>query len=279
MSLPSKDVAPRLQSLIQLPDIQKRFNEVLGKRAPSFISSILSAVAANPKLKEADPMSIISSAMIAASLDLPINASLGMAYIVPFKGAASFQIGWKGLAQLAMRSGQFRTLNATKVLEGQLVKRDTFTGEMTFQEEATSDKVIGYLLYFKLLNGFEKYHYWTVEECEAHGKKFSQTYKKGFGLWKESFDAMALKTVIKSGLSKYAPLSIDMQKAIESDQGVFTEPDALPQFPDNEAPLEIGDGEKKSRLDKIIEDAEILAPGNDGTIEDLNDVQEDGTLP
>lgn len=225
----------RLSSLLQTPDVQKRFQEVLGKKASGFLSSILSATASNPALKDCEPMSVISSAMIAATLDLPINASLGMAYIIPFKGKATFQLGVRGLSQLALRSGQFKTLNVTKVLEGQITKHNPFTGEMEFKNEADSEKVVGYLMYFKLLNGFEKYHYWTAEECDAHGKRFSQTYKRGFGLWKDDFDAMALKTVLKSGLTKYAPLSIEMQTAIEADQGVTID-GTVTEYPDNPAP-------------------------------------------
>ncbi len=222
----SKEIAKtedRLKSLMAAPQIKARFEEMLGKRSASFMSSIISAVNANPSLKKADPMSVISSAAVAAAMDLPINSSLGFAHIVPYGDQAQFQIGWKGFVQLAMRSGQYRTINLTPVLEGQIKNHNQFTGEMEFQQEARSDKQIGYLLYFKLLNGYEKYFYMTKEQCTAHGKRYSKSFAKGHGRWAEDFEAMALKTVAKMGLSKYGVLSLDMQKAFEVDQAAINE--------------------------------------------------------
>lgn len=208
-----------LRAMMASPSVRSRFDEMLGKKAPGFISSILSAVSTNKELGNCDPRSVISSAAIAASMDLPINQSLGFAHIVPYKGVAQFQMGWKGYVQLAMRSGQYKTINATAVYDGEIKKMNPFTGEIEFNPSpaAGNGQVIGYLLYFKLLNGYEKYFYMTKEECEAHGKRYSQSYKKGFGQWAENFDAMALKTVVKLGLSKYGILSLEMQKAVDSD--------------------------------------------------------------
>lgn len=213
-------IAPseRIKNLIETEGIKKRFVDVLGNRAPAFLSSIVSAYASNKNLSDCDPMSVISSAMVAATLDLPINANLGMAYIVPYSGVGTFQMGWKGFVQLALRSGQYKTINATPIYEGQLKNENPFTGEMEFVKERASDKVSGYLLYFKLLNGFEKYVYWTREKCERHGKQYSASYKKGYGKWMDQFDDMALKSVVKNGLSKYGPLSVSMQTAIEKDE-------------------------------------------------------------
>ena len=230
---------PRVKSLLATPSIKARFEEVLGKRSAAFMSSIVSAVSSNKQLLECEPMSVISSAMIAASMDLPINASLGFAYIVPYKGVAQFQIGYKGLIQLALRTGKYKTLNVTEILDGQIKKHNPFTGEMEFSVASTSDKKVGYLLYFKLTNGFEKFFYMTAEEITDHGKRYSASFKKGWGLWVDDFDAMALKTVAKLGLSKYGMLSVEMEQAIYSDQAVIsdggvqyvdavTEPEKLP---------------------------------------------------
>jgi recombination protein RecT len=238
----------RIKSLIETNGIKKGFDEVLGKRSAGFVSSILSAVAMNEGLSKCDPMSIISSAMIAATLDLPINPSLGMAHIVPYKGVGTFQMGWKGFVQLALRSGQYKTINATPIYEGQIKTHNQFTGEMEFVNERKSEKVIGYLLFFKLLNGFEKYHYWTKEQCEEHGKRYSAAYKKNFGPWVERFDDMALKTVVKLGLGKYGILSIDMQKALENDEAIDgTFPDAI------EKPATPAPAVKSSRLRDIVD--------------------------
>lgn len=223
----------RIKSLAETEGMKKRFSEVLGVRANAFLQSVVSAYTANTKLSECEPLSVLSAAMIAATLDLPINSSLGMAHIVPYKGIGTFQMGWKGFVQLGLRSGQFKTMNATVVYEGQLVRNDQFTGEVEFKQERISDKVIGYLFYFKLLNGFEKYTYWTKEECEIHAKKYSFMYKTyNSGVWKDDFNAMALKTVVKSGLSKWGLLSLQMQTAVindESAEGHY--PDAIPPAP------------------------------------------------
>lgn len=258
----------RIKSLVETEGIKKRFSEVLGTRANAFLQSVVSAYTANPKLSECDPMSVISSAMIAATLDLPINPNLGMAHIVPYKGMGTFQMGWKGFVQLGLRSGQFKTMNATVIYEGQLVRNDQFTGLVEFKSERTSDKVIGYLFYFKFLNGFEKYTYWTREECEAHAKKYSFMYKTyNSGAWKDDFNAMALKTVVKSGLSKWGLLSLQMQIAVVEDESVEGKyPDAIPA-PDA-APKETGHPnrlknlvvDKKSAVDTTV-DAEPIQWG------------------
>jgi len=222
----------RLKSLLATDGIKKRFEEMLGSRAPSFISSVLTAVNSNKLLRDCEPMSVISSAAVAASMDLPVNPSLGFAHIVPYGDRAQFQIGWKGIIQLAMRSGQYKTINLTPVLEGQIKSHNVFTGEMEFQPNEKSNKQVGYLLYFKLLNGYEKYFYMTTEQCQAHGKRYSKSFAKGYGNWVENFEAMALKTVAKLGLSKYGILSLEMQKAITVDAAVISD-DGEPRYVDN----------------------------------------------
>lgn len=199
--------------------VKLRFKEILGQKAPGFISSILSVTNSNTLLQKAEPQSIMNAAVIAATLDLPINGSLGFAYIVPYKDQAQFQIGYKGLVQLAMRSGQYKTINVAEVYEGEIKSENRFTGEYEFGEK-TSDKVVGYMAYFRLTNGFEKYMYMTREEAERHGKKYSQTFKRGIGLWATDFDAMAKKTVLKMLLSKFGILSIEMQRGIQFDQSI-----------------------------------------------------------
>lgn len=228
----------RIKSLAKSENIKARFEEMLGKRAPAFISSVISAVTNNQQLAECEPMSVFSSAAVAASMDLPINQSLGFAHIVPYKGVAQFQIGWKGFVQLAMRTGQYKTINAAVIYEGQIKDENPFTGEMEFQKERSSEKIIGYLLYFKLLNGFEKYFYMTREEIESHAQRYSSAYKydlrekKRSSQWSSDFDAMGLKTVVKMGLSKYGVLSIEMQKAIEVDQAELTPEGGVARYPD-----------------------------------------------
>lgn len=215
-----------LKALLATNTVKSRFEEVLGKKAPGFISSIITATQINPALSACDPRTVLSAAAIAASLDLPINSSLGFAHIVPYSGKAQFQLGWRGFVQLAQRTGLYKTLNVTEVYEGELKANNRFTGLMEFDPDGKkSNVVVGYVAYMKLLNGFEKWLFISRTDAEAHGKKFSKTYDNPNGQWRKDFDAMARKTVIKALLSKWGPLSTDiqMQKAIDADQAVIDE--------------------------------------------------------
>ena len=219
--------AVTIQGLVAQADIKARFEELLGKKAPGFISSLLAVVNNNKLLAKANPKTVIAAGAMAASLDLPINQNLGFAYIIPYKDEAQFQMGYKGYIQLAMRTGQYQTINAAEVYEGEIVKQNRFTGEYEFGEK-TSDKIVGYIAYFKLVNGFEKYLYMSIEEMQAHAKKFSKNYKGGTDKWGiTDFHSMAIKTVLKRLISKYGILSIEMQgqqmvDAITNDGGKMT---------------------------------------------------------
>lgn len=210
-----------IKGFFENESMKKKFTDMLGAKAQGFMVSVLNTVSNNKSLQGVDANSIMFAAATAATLDLPINQNLGFAYIVPYKGEAQFQLGYKGFIQLAQRSGQFKTISASPVYEGQIVNNDPLKGLIFNWNNKTSDKVIGYAAYFELLNGFEKTLYMTVEELQKHGKQYSQSYKKGGGLWEDNFDAMAQKTVIKLLLSKFAPLSIEMQKAVLADQGII----------------------------------------------------------
>ena len=230
----SNEIVSKPQTLQQLMGsgaVMKKLNDVLGseKKAASFVSSVISVANGNSMLRNANPMTILGSAMVAATLDLPVVPTLGLAYIVPYKGQCQFQLGYKGLIELAERSGQFKNIIDEVVYEGQLVRKNKFTGEYEFDEEAkVSDKVIGYMARMDLINGFSKTIYWTREEVEAHAKKYSQAYRGGSqSPWKSDFDAMARKTVLKALFSKYAPKSVALQQAIKYDQAVVKPNDAL----------------------------------------------------
>ena len=215
-----------LKTKLDAPSVKAKFESMLGKRAPQFITSISSVVQNNALLQKAEVNSIIMGAAVAASMDLPLNANLGYAALVPFnsKGGgcfAQFQIMTKGWTELFIRTGQCQSLINEIVYEGQLVKKNKFTGEYVFDEDAKkSYKIIGYMAYFRLTNGYEKTEFMTVEEVKAHAQRFSQTFRSGAGIWKDSFDAMALKTVLKKLLTKWAPKSIEIQKAALFDQAV-----------------------------------------------------------
>ena len=235
--------------------IRQKFEEVLGKKTQGFLASVMQ-VANQPQLKNAVPATVINAAMMAATLDLPINNNLGFAYIVPYstdakdeKGKkiplldgngnqvkkyyngkefpqyqktteAQFQLGYKGFVQLAQRSGQFSRIAATPVYEGQLISANPLLGYEFDWNVKPQGNPIGYVAFFKLLNGFTAELYMTVYEIQKHAGTYSQSFKSGYGVWKDNFDAMALKTVTKLLLSKQAPLSIEMQTAQLADQAI-----------------------------------------------------------
>ncbi|MCO8100887.1 recombinase RecT [Acinetobacter indicus] len=209
------------------PMVQEKLKELVGKNAPAFATSVLQIVNSNSMLVNADPQTIFSAACMAATLNLPINNNLGFAYIVPFKNnktntiEAQFQLGYKGYIQLAQRSGQFSRIAATPVYEGQLISENPLLGYEFDWSVKPNGSPIGYVAFFKLINGFTAELYMSKEEVMRHANKYSQTAKKGFGVWKDQFEAMALKTVLKLLLSKQAPLSIDMQKAQMADQAII----------------------------------------------------------
>ena len=215
----------KLKETLKAPSVEAKFKEMLGKRAPQFMTSITSVVTNNALLQKADVNSIIMGAATAASMDLPLNPNLGYAALVPFNSKegcfAQLQVMVKGWVELFLRSGQCQNIICETVYEGQLVKKNKFTGEYVFDESAKkSDKIAGFMAYFRLSNGFEKTEYMTVEEVKAHAQKFSQTYRKGIGPWKEMFEQMGQKTTLKKLLTKWAPKSIEMQQMAIFDQSV-----------------------------------------------------------
>lgn len=231
-----------IQSLVHNEEFVSKAQDILQDGTPQFMASVLTLANSNKLLGECDPIKLYNCCLMAAALKLPFNQNLGQAYIVPFKGDPQLQIGWKGFIQLAQRSGQFKRINCSDVREGEIVKRDRLTGEIEFEwlDDAEREKkqVIGYVAYFELLNGYQQTLYMSKAEVEAHAKKYSQTYKQGFGVWKDNFDAMARKTLIKRILNQFAPLSVDMAKAMEYDQA-----DANGRYPDNADHVEIVDAE------------------------------------
>lgn len=217
--------AKTLKGMLEMPAYKNKFNEMLGKKAAGFMSSIIAVANNNKLLAKAEPSTVIGAAAQAAMLDLPINQSLGFAYIVPYKGAAQFQLGYKGYIQLAQRSGQYVDIGAKTVFEGELEYENRLLDKFKFGER-TGDKVIGYLAYFRLTNGFEKMLFMELDEMIAHAKKYSKSYSGGTEKWGlAEFDVMAEKTVLKRLLSKYGPLSIEsiqMSQALSNDGGVIS---------------------------------------------------------
>lgn len=218
-----------VKSLLDSPVIQNKFKSLLKEKSAGFTSSLLTLVSNDSYLADAQPMTIISGAMQAAQLDLPLEKQFGFAYLVPFNTKendvwvkkANFILGYRGYIQLAQRSGQYKSINVVTVYEGQLESWNPLTEEIGYApDKKTSDTAIGYIGYFKLVNGFEKTVYWTKEQIEKHRieNNKSKNPKELSGVWKSHYDAMAQKTVLRNLLSKWGILSIEMQRAILSDE-------------------------------------------------------------
>lgn len=212
-----------LAELLRQPAYADRFKQVLGERAGEFTSSILSVGMSMP---DVNPISIVQSAMKAAALDLPVEKSLGFAWIVPYveKGVkvAQFQIGWKGLVQLALRTAAYSSMNVKPINAEALGGFDDVGEPIIHWDKVDETKeAIGYAFAWKLVNGFRKVCYWSKEKVDAHAKRYSQSYAKGYTTpWKTHFDQMAMKTVVKNELSKWGILSIQFQRALEADGSV-----------------------------------------------------------
>ena len=211
--------ASGLGVMIGSKSVQERFEKMLGKKSAGFLSSLLTLVNNNNLLQKANPTSVLAAAATAASLDLPVNPSLGLAWIVPYGNGAQFQLGYRGAIALAMRSGQMKSIVMTEVYEGECKCWNRFTETFEFGDRV-SDNIIGYYARFETVNGFVKATFWTKEEVLKHAKRFSKSFNRG--PWQSDFDAMAKKTVLLSIIKTYAPMSIEMQSAFESDEKVAT---------------------------------------------------------
>lgn len=230
----------RLETLIGRLDIKTRLETILGKRAAVFGASVLSLVKATPQLQACQPITIIGSAMVAATLDLPINKQLGFAYIVPYGSEAQFQMGYKGFIQLAIRSGQYKTIHATEVYQDEIKQWDPLRGEIEFTEPSVRrqrdngemDKIVGYVAFFRLMNGFEKTIYMTKKQCLNHARRYSKSFGNSKGIWKTNEHEMCLKTPLRLLLGKYGILSVEMQTALRADQAVIR--DTTGEFPEGE---------------------------------------------
>jgi recombination protein RecT len=249
---------------------QQLLSDVLGEKKSSFVNNLVSLVSNDKALQSCVPATVMFAGLKATSLGLPLDNNLGFAYVIPYGNSktnqkeAQFQMGYKGIVQLAIRSGQFQTINVTDVREGELKSRNRMTGEVDFEwveDDAIRAKlpIIGYIGYFKLLSGYSKTTYWSVEDLKQHGVKYSKTYKFGKGVWNDNFDAMARKTVLKLMLNKGdAPMSVEMQEAIKYDQSVILDEQGTHRYVDNEKPTDQEKLDAILEAEKKIEDAEVI---------------------
>ncbi len=258
----SPGVVSQIKEMLSEENIKGRFNEVLGKKAPNFMASIVNVVAASPQLKQCQPNSILAAAFVAASFDLPIDSNLGFAALVPYDKSiknpstgewgkiklAQFQIMYKGFIQLAIRSGYYKRMNYAVVYEDELKSYNPITGEIEFVDDfsqctlraqGVEETVAGYYARFELTVGYVQELFMSKQAVDNHARKYSQSYRSDINKgekksnWSTDFQSMALKTVIKQLLSKWGILSIEMQKAITDDQKTFDE-NGIGSYGDNQ---------------------------------------------
>lgn len=255
----------KFSQIIQGANYQKLMLDTLGdeKAKQRFQSSIMSAVAINPTLQECEAGSILTAGLQGEALKLSPSPQMGHYYMVPFNNTkqqikqAQFQLGYKGYIQLAIRSGQYKTINAMAIKEGEIFHHDRLTEEFVVSKWIEDDnlrenaKTIGYVGVIELLNGFKKTIFWTVEKMEEHALKYSNGYraKKGYTFWEKSFDEMAFKTILRQLISKWGIMSIEMEKAFSSDMAVIGEDGSI-YYVDNEPDL----GSTK----EVIEQKEVV---------------------
>jgi recombination protein RecT len=243
-----------MKKALSADSVQEQFKNALADAAPLFAASLIDLMGQDRNLMQCEPGLVIKEALKAATLRLPINKSLGFSWVIArgknSKGPdgkwaktqiPAFQMGWKGWVQLAMRTGQYRYINADMVYEGEKVDQDRITGSITISGEPKNDKVIGYFAFFETLNGFKKSVYWTHEKVHAHAKKYSPSYSNEGGAWQTSPDSMCLKTIVTNLLSKWGILSVEMQQAYDSDHDDY-EAQAKQQIDESPSATVNGDG-------------------------------------
>jgi recombination protein RecT len=211
-----------VRSVLQQVNVKARFEEILKDDAAAFMTSIINITDSSASMSRIgleNPMSIIRSAAVAAALKLPIEKSLGFAWIIPYGSEAQFQIGYKGIIQLALRTGQYKTMNVAQVNEGALRHYDFLTEELDCDSGPVGiGNAIGFAVRFTLVNGFQKTVFYRKEDLLAHGKKYSKTFNNG--PWKTEQDKMCAKTALKLTLSQWGIMSIDMKRANMADQAI-----------------------------------------------------------
>lgn len=256
-ALAKKSPVNQLNEVLNNGAIKRQFENALQQNASTFMAAVLELFSTDGKLQQCDPTLVVKEALKAAVLRLPINKALGQAFIIAYNNTVTlpdgtkskryeptFQIGYKGLYQLAMRTGQYRIINADVVYEGELKKKSKLTGEIDLDGDCKSETVIGYFAYIELLNGYHKALYMSVEEIATHAKRYSKAIKgnrdvtvqslmelsklpvvadSGSLGWLGNFHGMAIKTVLRNLLSKYGYLSVELQQALDSDDGAATQ--------------------------------------------------------
>lgn len=271
----------KFQTVIKAQAVQENILSTLGSvaRTKTFTAALISAVSTNKDLQACDGVSVISAALLGESLNLSPSPQLGHYYMVPFGDhgsaikKATFQLGYKGYIQLAIRSGQYKKLNVVAVKEGELKSFNPFTEDIEVEpiedpDEREKSETIGYYAMFELVNGFKKCMYWSKAKMKAHAEKYSMGYKahKGYTFWEKDFDGMAFKTMLRQLISKWGIMSIHMQSAFANDMAYrdTLEETEQPHYADNAETIDAGTGEV---VENIATENETEASG---TVEPSN---------
>lgn len=260
VQLTGKQRAEKLKTVMASDSVQEQFKNALKDNAGPFIASVIDLYNSDTYLQNCDPQQVVMEALKAATLKLPINKNLGFAYVVPYKKNGvqipQMQIGYKGYVQLAMRTGQYKYINTDVVFEGEFKGRDKLSGRLDFSGDKKSDKIIGYVAYIETLNGFSKALYMTVDDVKRHAQRYSKSYQNGNEIWKNEFDAMAKKTVLRNLLTHYGFLSVEMTSAFTSDEPESYEREVERGIDNNAATVDVGFEEVKEEQQKGSEKVE-----------------------
>ena len=215
--------AQRMREVLNMNASQSLMGDVLRENKESFVASLIDLYGSDNTLAQCDAGAVMREALKAVSLKLPINKQLGFAYIIPYFNNKTgmqepqFQLGYKGMIQLAQRTGAYKTMNMDNVYAGELRTVNKLTGEIDLNGERIGDEVVGYFAYIETVNGFSKTLYWPIAKIIEHAQKYSKSYKSGAAIWKTNFNELAQKTVMRNLISRWGIMSVDMQRAIDYD--------------------------------------------------------------
>lgn len=226
---PAKPMSPAniMRGILDSAATKKLLQDSLKENAGAFAASVLDLYNSDKFLQRCEPKQVFAECLKAVSLKLPINKQLGFAYIIPYGNSAQFQLGYKGMIQLCMRTGAYKYINSGVVYEGEFKGEDKLTGEIDISGEKTSDTIVGYFAYIETLNGYKKAIYWSKEKTLAHARKYSKSFNSQNSVWKSDFDAMATKTVLRNLLSHFGYMSVEMATAFEAEENAAAADSAL----------------------------------------------------
>ncbi len=271
---PMKKQSPanQMRIILDSKSTQKLLQDSLKENAGAFTASVLELYKSDSKLQTCDASAVFAECLKAVALKLPISKQLGFAYILPYNGVPQFQIGYKGMIQLCMRTGAYKYINADVVYKGEYQGTDKLTGYVDLNGKKTSDDVIGYFAYIETTSGFKKTVYWDRDKMEKHALQYSKAFKayKANKIqstpWADNFDDMAIKTVLRNLLSKYGVMSVEMANALQAeDTPADSAFDAPLQSDNGEIDVDISTSEQAAEIPAESSEIPPKADDNDDT--------------